>query len=143
MTAEEELAIDAHIWNRREDAYLVVWSTLKKNKIYYYRSLIGLAQYGNMICKTIENDEKDDLIGFIRFLVHLGLTYEIVPSGIKLKENAKQIYRENKMYIKPTSKDPYEHEKRFNRVGKKEPDYDKPGWCDRMLSDKKENPNRL
>jgi hypothetical protein len=139
MTPDEELAIHAHIWQSRESAYLKVWTTLKKNKMYYYRSLIGLVQYGNMICKPIGNDEKDDLIGFIRMLAHLGLSYELVPSGIKLKENSKIDYRENKMYAKPLDSNPYAHEKRFNSVGKKEADYDKPGWCDKRLSDEKKN----
>lgn len=133
MTASEELEIDNHIWQSRESAYLRVWSTLKKNKIYYYRCLIELAQYGNILCKAIGDDEKDDLLGFTRMLAHLGLDYELVPSGIKLKEDAKQNYRENKMYTKPSFIAPYDHEKKFNRIVKDEPEDGKIGWCDRQF----------
>lgn len=138
MTASEEAAIDSHIWQSREYAYITLWSTLKRNKTFYDISLIGLAQYGNVICKIIGND---DIVGFTRILDHIGLPIEFEKSGIRLKKNAKLIYRESKMYKKPLIiTDPYQHEKKFNRVGKKEADYDKPGWCDRKFADEKDDP---
>ncbi|URM37153.1 hypothetical protein [Flavobacterium anhuiense] len=136
MTIEEEEAINAHIWKSREFAYISLSSTLARNKYFYDISLIGLARYGNVLCKLLGND---DVVGFTKILHHIGLKFEYVASGIKLTENAKLEYKENRMNKKPAIIFSSNHERKFNSLGKKEPDEGKLGWAEKiLLNNKKE-----
>ncbi|BFM41645.1 hypothetical protein CFS9_02860 [Flavobacterium sp. CFS9] len=129
MTKKEELLIDAHIWKRKEFAFITLWGVLEKDKTFYNNSLEGLIQYGNVLCKIVG---KDDVVGLTKILNHLGLNFEFVASGLKLMENSKLDYRENVMNKKASFVD-YGYEKKFNRIVKDEPEDDKIGWSDRKL----------
>lgn len=135
MTTSEELLIDTHIWKSREFAFTSLWSVLERDKTYYNDSLEGLIKYGNVLCKIIG---KNDVVGLTRILQHIGLNYEFVASGIRLKENAKLDYREIKIYKKVAPVD-YGYEKKFNRVGKEDRYENRVGWAEQiLLNNKKE-----
>ncbi|MDQ8012056.1 MAG: hypothetical protein REI96_06390 [Flavobacterium nitrogenifigens] len=75
----------------------------------------------------------DDVVGFTRILNHIGLGFQYTTKGLQLKDNAKNLYREEKMIKKPIEIT-YNHEKRFNRVGKDEPEEGKIGWNERRFN---------
>jgi hypothetical protein len=76
----------------------------------------------------------DDIVGFTRILNHIGLKFEYIPKGIELKGNAKKHYSDSAMYRKsPIVK--FDYEKKYNRVGKDEPEENKLGWCDRKFKE--------
>lgn len=129
MTPAEQLVIDKHIINSIENAYTTLWAILDKDKTFYNESLNSLLRDGVVTCSFDDND----VVGFSKVLNHLGLPFNYVPNGIALKEDARLYYRENKIYRKPPEANPYLHEKKFNRVGKDEPEDGKLGWCDRKL----------
>ncbi|WP_026730190.1 hypothetical protein [Flavobacterium denitrificans] len=138
MTKEEEKSIDSHIWNSRESAYTTLWTMLDKNKYYYDLSLVGLVTYGNMLCNIFG---KDDVVGFTRILHHIGLEFEFVKSGIQLKENAKVLYKENRMNPKPHEVK-YNYDKKTLRVGKEDRYENKIGWAEQILLNNKKDQDK-
>lgn len=129
MTSSEEAAIDAHILKAKEYAYETLWSVLNKDKAFYGRAIADLLRDGYLHCSY---DGTDDIVGFTRILHHIGLEIQHTPKGLELKENAKFTYREKRIYRK-TAEITYHHEKRFNRVGKDEPEEGKLGWNERRF----------
>lgn len=129
MTPAEETAIDAHILKSKENAYVTLWSELNKDKAFYSRAITDLLRDGYFHCSF---DGSDDIVGFTKILNHIGLEIQYISKGIELKDNAKMLYRETRMYRKAVEVT-YNHEKRFNRVGKDEPEEDKLGWNERRF----------
>ncbi|WP_294958640.1 hypothetical protein [uncultured Flavobacterium sp.] len=131
MTPADETKIDAHILKSKENAYITLWSVLNKDKAYYNASIKDLLRDGYLHCSFTSSD---DIVGFTRILNHIGLEFEYVTKGIELKENAKKHYRDTRMCPKMTIIT-FAQEKKYNRVGKDEPDDNKLGWCDRKFKE--------
>lgn len=129
MTTAEEAAIDAHILKSKQYAYETLWGILNKDKAYYSSSIDDLLRDGRLSCSF---NGSDDIVGLTKILNHIGLEFKYVPNGLELKDNAKLHYRGDRMNRKPVEIT-YHHEKRFNKVGKDEPDEGKIGWSDRQF----------
>ncbi|QSW90688.1 hypothetical protein J0383_07730 [Flavobacterium endoglycinae] len=131
MTPQEELEIDYH---------LLFSSNLRPTSI-GYRGLTRLLLHGSILHDSLSKDYSV-FVNFTKVLDHLRLEYEFITNGVALKPNAKENYRRTVMYGKPQQVI-QAYAKKPQPLGKDQPDFDKPGWCDRRYPDEKDNSNTL
>lgn len=131
MTPTEETQINNHIWNSLQTAFITFWSILEKDKTFYRDSISVLLNHGDVIYEPMGNE---DMSGLTQILVHLGLPFIHITNGIRLKEDAKSQYKENKMIRKPYITPVFE--KKHMSIGKPDKYDGRPGWAQQILLNK-------
>lgn len=134
MTPLEEKQIDNHIWNSLQTAFITFWSILEKDKTFYRESISILLNGGDV---KYEPFGKEDMSGLTQILAHLGLPFQHIANGIRLNDDAKIRYKENKMIRKPYI--PPVYEKKHMSIGKPDKYDGRLGWAEQiLLNNKKE-----
>ncbi|MFC4477405.1 hypothetical protein [Flavobacterium chungangensis] len=132
MTPAEETQINNRIWNSLQSAFITLWSELEKDKSFYRESLNILLNGGDV---TYEINDDKDMSGLTRILTFIGLPFKHIAMGLRLSEDSKVQYRDNKMIAKPFIQPVYE--KKQMSIGKTDTyDNGRIGWAQQILLNK-------